>query len=75
MSNIQNRQSRLEKIRVTRLDKDFMRFVFGTRMTHVMWNEETEQDFKEVMDACLQQMARKKQLKIVGVLMLSKGYS
>jgi len=42
-----------------------MRFVFSTRITHVMWNEETEQDFKEVMDAHSRQMAREEQRKLV----------
>lgn len=64
----------IDKIRVTKIDKDFMRFVSSTRMTHVMWNEETEQDIEEAMDAHSRQMARQEQRKLVGAVMLSKEY-
>jgi len=43
-------------------------------MIHVMWNEETKQDFKEVMNAHSRQMAHEEQRKLVGVLILSKEY-
>jgi len=40
-----------------------------------MWNEETEKDFEEVMDAHSRRMAHEEQRKRVSVLMLSKEHS
>ncbi|KAH0285122.1 hypothetical protein M436DRAFT_67764 [Aureobasidium namibiae CBS 147.97] len=46
-------------------------YISHETMTHVMWNEETEQDFEEVMDAHSRQMAREEQRKRPPTMLLS----